>query len=119
MTPTVTKIFDYDCPVCSFMGAFDGKVIFDLEPSTNMKALPLERILDRNNEDPFECLIAQYAERYACNDDYTIDLPVYILTQGKKYVGHVGGEHSQQSLKTQLQELVKNATDSESECSSS
>jgi hypothetical protein len=40
------------------------------------------------------------------------------LTQGKKYVGHVGGEHSQQSLKTQLQELVRNATDSEGERSS-
>ena len=97
------------------MGTFDGKVIFDLEPSTNMKAVALGAILDPNNENAFECLLAQYAERYACNDDYTIDLPVYIVTQGKKYVGHVGGEHSQQSLRTQLQELVTNATNSESE----
>ena len=119
MTLTVTKIFDHDCPICERMGTFDNPVIFELEPKTAIKTVALGAILDRDNKDSFECLIAQYAERYACNDDYTIDLPVYILTQGKKYVGHVGGEHSQQSLKTQLQELVKNATDSESECSSS
>ena len=80
-----------------------------------MKAVALGTILDPNNENPFEGLIAQYAERYACNADYTIDLPVYIVTQGKKYVGHVGGEHTQQALQTQLQELVRNAANSEGE----
>lgn len=115
MTLTVTKIYDYGCPVCEHMGTFDGKVIFDLEPSTNMKGAALGTILDPNNENPFECLIAQYAERYACNADYTIDLPVYILTQGKKYIGHVGGEHTQVELRTKLQELVTNATNSEGE----
>jgi hypothetical protein len=99
------------------MGVFDSKVIADLEPKTSVKTVSLGTIIDLNNEDLFECLIAQYAERYACNDDYTIDLPVYIVTQGKRYVGYVGGEHSQQLLKTQLQELVKNAADSEGECS--
>jgi hypothetical protein len=97
------------------MGTFDGKVIFDLEPSTHMKAVALGTILDPDNEDPFECLLAQYAERYACNADYTIDLPVYIVTQGKSYVGHISGEHTQQALRTQLQEFVRNATNSESE----
>ena len=115
MTLTVSKIYDYDCPVCEYMGTFDGKVIFDLNPPTTIKAVPIGTILDPNNENAFECLLAQYAERYACNDDYTIDLPVYIVTQGKKYIGHVGGEHTQQALKTQLQELVENATNSEGE----
>lgn len=115
MALTVTKVFDYGCPVCEFMGTFDGKVIFDLQPPTNMKAVALGTILDPDNEDPFECVIAQYAERYACNPDYTIDLPVYIVTEGKKYVGHVGGEHTQQALKTKLEEIVQNAADSSSE----
>jgi len=101
------------------MGTFDGKVIFDLDPPTAMKAVSIGTILDPNNENAFECLLAQYAERYACNDDYTIDLPVYIVTQGKKYIGHVGGEHTQQALRTRLQELVTNAANSESECGAS
>ncbi len=112
---TVTKIYDTSCPVCEHMGTFDGKVIFDLEPSTNMKAVALGTILDPDNENPFECLLAQYAERYACNPDYTIDLPVYIVTEGKKYAGHVGGEHTQQALRAQLQEIVTNAENSKSE----
>jgi hypothetical protein len=115
MTLTVTKIYDYGCTICEFMGTFDGKVIFDLEPKTDIKAVALGVILDPNNENPFECLIAQYAERYACNADYTIDLPVYILTQGKKYIGHISGEHTQVELRTKLQELVTNATNSEGE----
>ena len=101
------------------MGSFDGKVVFDLEPSTDLKKVSLGTILDPSNENSFECLIAQFAERYACNDDYTIDLPVYIVTQGKKYIGHVGGEHTRQALKTQLEEIVRNATNSESERSAS
>lgn len=115
MALTVTKIFDYGCPVCEFMGTFDGKVIFDLQPPTNMKATALGTILDPTKADAFESLIAQYAERYACNADYTIDLPVYIVTEGKKYLGHVGGEHTQQALKTQLEEILRNAADSSGE----
>jgi hypothetical protein len=114
MTLTVTKIFDVGCSVCEFMSIFDSKVIFDLEPSADMKAIPLETILDSNNKDPFECLIAQLTERYACNPDYTVDLPVYIVTQGNKYIGHVVGEHTQNELKAKLQRIVTDATNSES-----
>ena len=115
MTLRVTKIFDYGCPVCEHMATYDGKVIWDLEPKAEMRSAELGRILDPDNEDAFDCLIAQYAERYACNADYTIDLPVYMVTQGKSYVGHVGGEHTHQALRTKLQELVTNATNTESE----
>ena len=97
------------------MGTFDGKVIFDLDPPTNMKAVSIGAILDPNNENAFECLLAQYAERYACNDDYTIDLPVYLVTEGKTYLGHVGGEHTQAELKTKLQGIIHAASNQESE----
>jgi hypothetical protein len=114
MTLTVTKIYDYGCPVCEFMGTFDGKVIFDLDPPTNMKAVALGNLLDPSNEKPFENLLAQLVERYACNPDYTVDLPVYMVTQGKSYVGHVVGEHVQNQLKIKLQGIVTNATNTES-----
>lgn len=115
MTLTVTKIYDHGCPVCEHMATFDGKVIWDLEPKVTMHAAELGRILDPDNESNFECLIAQYAERYACNPDYTIDLPVYMVTKGKTYLGHVVGEHSRQDLQTRLQTIVSGASNQESE----
>lgn len=118
MTLTVTKVYDHDCPICEFMGTFDGKVIFDLKPSTNMKAMELGTILDPNQEKPFESLIALLVERYACNPDYTLDLPVYLVTEGKSYVGHVVGEHTQAELTKKLQGILDGATNKEGQATS-
>lgn len=115
MMLTATKIFDYDCSVCEFMGTFDGRVIFDLQPLTDMRAVPIGTLLDPNNENAFERLLAQYAERYACNADYTVDLPVYIITSGKNYLGHVSGENTQSDLKSKLQKIINDRPDTESQ----
>ena len=115
MTLTITKIYDHGCPVCEHMGTFDGKVIFDLTPPTHMKAVALGTILDPNNKNAFECLLAQYAERYACNADYTIDLPVYMVTSGKNYLGHISGENTQSDLKTKLQKILYDWSNTESQ----
>jgi len=115
MTLTVTKVFDHDCPICSFMASFDGKVLFDLKPAVTMKAIELGRLIDPDNENAFECILAQYVERHAVNDDYTLDLPVYMVTQGKTYLGHTKGELSQSELRSKLEEIIADASDPKSE----
>lgn len=117
---TVTKVFDHDCPICEHMSAFDGKVIFDLKPSTNIHRVDLNSVLnpEETSSPEFNALLALLVERYACNPDYTLDLPVYLVTEGKSYVGHVVGEHTQAELTKKLQGILDDATNKESETAS-
>ena len=113
----ITKVYDYDCPICEHMSTFDGKVIFDLQPPTHMSAIAIDRLVALDNEDPHDCFIAQLVERYACNSDYTVDLPVYMLTEGKTYLGHVVGEHTAAELRTKLEGINNAAQNKESDSS--
>lgn len=115
MTLTVTKIYDYGCPVCEAMSAYDSRAIAEIDPAIKLTAIELGRLLDPDNKNPFENVIAQLTERYACNPDYTIDLPAYIVTRGKSYVGHVVGEHVPHEFKNKLQGIVTDATNTEGE----
>lgn len=115
MNTVVTKIYDYSCPICEFMGSFDGKVMFDLEPRVDPYAVSLDVLVNPDNENEFQCLLAQFTERHVCNPDYTLDLPAYIVTRGKTYVGHVSGEQTQSELREKLQKLVSEASNQESE----
>jgi len=111
-TEKIVKVFDYDCPICEFTRAFDGKVIFDLEQKPHFSAVELGEILNSQNEKPEYARYAYLLERYACNDDYTIDLPVYLVLRGKDYLGHIKGEVTQAELREGLEEKL-NAQSSE------
>jgi hypothetical protein len=112
----VTKVFDLNCPVCEAMGAYDKTVVseFDLKA----EAVNLDTLLNLNNENAFECMIAQYVEQYACNADYTLDLPAYIITEGKKYVGHIVGEQTAKELKEKLAEIIDGSNQKDQNVSS-
>lgn len=109
----ITKIFDYDCPICETMSSFDGNVTFNLEPKPTFAIAELSELL--NSDKAWDAYISQFLERFAVNDDYTIDLPVYLVTQGKNYLGHVKGENTQLELRTKLQEILERAENTESD----
>ena len=111
----ITKIYDYGCPICEHMATFEGSVIFNLNTETQFQAKELGVLLDPTNEDLWEQHLAQLAERYAVNLDYTIDLPVYIVTEGTTYIGHAVGELTATELRTKLQEIISGAQNKESE----
>jgi hypothetical protein len=111
----ITKIFDYGCPICEHMATFENNVIFNLESKPDFKVAELGRLLDPANENLWEQHLAQLAERYACNPDYTIDLPVYMVTEGTTYLGHAVGELTAAELRVKLQEIISAAQDKESE----
>ena len=108
----ITKIFDYDCPICEHMSAFEGNVIFNLEAKNHFEAKELGSLL--NSDDVWNSYVSQLLERHAINDDYTIDLPVYLVTEGTNYLGFVKGDNTQHELRTQLQEILRRAEDKES-----
>ena len=107
----ITKIFDFDCPICEHMLTFDSNVVFNLKEKTHYEAKELGSLL--NSEEAWDYYISQLLERYAVNDDYTIDLPVYLVTEGKNYLGHVKSENTQSELRTKLQEIVDRAENKE------
>ena len=111
MTIRITKIFDYDCPICEHMSTFEGNVIFNLEAKNYFEAKELGDLL--NSNEAWNSYVSQLLERYAINDDYTIDLPVYLVTEGTNYLGHVKGENTQSELRSQLQEIVSRAENKE------
>jgi hypothetical protein len=108
----ITKIFDYDCPICEHMSTFEGNVMFNLEVKPHFEVKELSDLL--NSVEPWNSHISLLLERHAVNDDYTIDLPVYLVTEGKNYLGHIKGENTQQELRSQLQEIVSRAENKES-----
>jgi hypothetical protein len=114
----ITKIYDHGCPICEHMATFEGNVIFNLEAKPDFKVAELGRLLDPANENLWEQHLAQLAERYAVNPDYTIDLPVYMVTEGTNYLGHAVGELTATELRTKLQEIISVAQNKKSEAAS-
>jgi hypothetical protein len=107
MTIRITKVYDYDCPICEHMLTFDGNVIFNLGLKTHYGAVELGTLI--NSTEPWNAVVFMLLERHAVNDDYTIDLPVYLVTEGTNYLGHVKGENTQDELRTKLQEILSRA----------
>ena len=113
----IFKIFDHGCPTCEQMSQFDSEVVFSLRQSDKpleYRTRELGAILDPDTEDEDNAALAHYAEIYAVNPDYTIDLPVYFVLEGKKYLGHLVGEHSRDELKAKLEKIVSGASNSKS-----
>lgn len=101
----ITKVYDHGCPICEKMAEYDEKIVSDL--NTKMTTVVLEDVLDAEGDQVFYLALSQYLERYAVNPDYTLDLPVYMVTQSKKYLGHINGDHSQYELKSKLENIFE------------
>ena len=110
VAPRIVKVFDYDCPICEHLTAFDGNIIMGLKERPHFSAVELGQILNNPQEKPDYARYAYWLERYACNDDYTLDLPVYLILRGKDYLGHINGEITPSELRKGLEEKL-NGTD--------
>lgn len=110
----IVKIYDDGCDVCQQMSKFDADVVSALKPAPTLDIKRLDVILDPNNEDPDDCLVALQAERYCCNPDYTIDLPAYLVLEGKRYISCLCGERTPDDLRTTLQALIDDEENPES-----
>ena len=102
----ITKVYDYDCPICLHMGTFEGNVLFNVAAGAHFSAVEMGQLTSLDNENEHECLIAQLVERHACNPDYTVDLPIYMFTEGRTYLGHIGGEHTAAEFRTEIQKIL-------------
>ena len=84
----------------------------DLGQRIHFSAVELGQILDNPDEKAEYTTYRYWLERHVCNDDYTLDLPVYLVLRGKDYLGHLNGEITQQQLREGLEEKL-NAANSE------
>ena len=113
----IFKIFDLGCPTCEEMSQYDSEIILSLsqpEQAIEYRTRELGVILDPDTEDEDNAALAHYAEVYAVNPDYTIDLPVYFVLQGKKYLGHLVGEHNRDDLRTKLEKIISGSANKKS-----
>ena len=110
----VFKIYDRQCDVCQKMAKFDHGVINRLQVQPDYRTVELDHLLDPANPHFEDAVLAQMVERYACNPDYTLDLPVYMVLSGKTYLGHLVGEYSAPELQTKLEEIVNAPPNQES-----
>jgi hypothetical protein len=108
----ITKIFDYDCPICEHMLTFDGNVIFNLGLQTHYGAVELGTL--SNSTEPWNAHVYFLLENHVVSSNYTIDLPVYLVTEGTTYLGHTTGELTQAELRAKLEEVISSAKDKES-----
>jgi hypothetical protein len=111
----VFKVYDHECPICEKMALFDHSTILRLEVQPDYRTVELGNLLSPENPHMEDALLAQCVERYACNPDYTLDLPVYVVMSGKKYLGHLVGEHTATDLQTKLEEIINGAQDKKSQ----
>lgn len=110
----VAKIYDNDCPICEAMSKYDEETLISLDPTPTYIKRTLSEIVSLDNDSSIDALLAHLVERYACNSDYTVDLPVYMLVEGKNYLGHSSGECSPHELRTRLQGAMDGRTNKES-----
>ena len=105
-TVIVTKIFDKDCDICNHMSKHD-RATFESYPELGYQEILLDDII--NNEGNLTKLrLYQCVERYALNNDYTVDLPVYVfLSKQGKYKGHHVGAATIVELRDTIKQCLE------------
>lgn len=103
-----TKVYTQGCTVCEHMSRID-KATFEGFPEIGYQTVDLDDVIN-NDGNLTKLRLYQYIERYALNDDYTVDTPVYIImtTQGK-YLGHHTGEATITQLRDRIKEILDKA----------
>lgn len=98
-----TKVYAKGCTICEHMSRID-KPTFEGFPEIGYQELDLDDIIN-NEGNTTKLRLYQLIEKYAINNDYTVDTPLYMVmtTQGK-YLGHYTGE----ATIVQLRDAVNN-----------
>lgn len=100
-----TKVFSNDCVICEHMSRYDRSV-FEGFPSVAYQEVDLDAIVD-NGGDPTKLRLYQIIERNALNNDYTVDVPLYIVMDKQgKYMGHHSGEASIVELRNEIRNMI-------------
>lgn len=82
-----TKVQDKDCDICLHMSKHD-RATFEAYPEFKFQEVELDDVINHGNN-PTKVRIYQCLEQYAVNNDYTVDLPVYVvLNKQGQYKGH-------------------------------
>jgi hypothetical protein len=109
-TVIVTKVYDTDCDICNHMKKHD-RATFESYPELAFQEVLLDDIINHGNN-LTKLRLYQCVERYALNNDYTVDLPVYVfLSKQGKYLGH----HVGAGTIMELRERVKSTLSAEPE----
>ncbi len=96
-----TKVYAQGCTVCEHMSRID-KPTFEGFPEIGYQEIDLDKIIE-NEGNATKLRLYQLIERYALNNDYTVDTPLYMLmTNQGKYLGH----HTGEATIVQLRELI-------------
>ena len=111
----IVKVYDNDCKICTAMSQYDSDIIGNLPSEPGYRTVQLSQILDPVNNDAEVATVAYYTELHAVNPDYTIDLPVYLVLEGKTYLGHIVGEQKAPELKQKLEEILNGKKDTQSQ----
>lgn len=102
----VTKVFDDNCDICKHMSRHD-RATFENFEGLAYQEVNLDDVINHNGN-VTKHLLYQVLEKYALNNDYTIDLPVYvILTRKGKYAGHHVGAATVVELRDKVKECLE------------
>jgi hypothetical protein len=102
----VTKVYDNNCDVCKHMSKHD-RAVYSEFPEISYQEIDLDGVINHEN-DLTKLRLYQCLERYALNNDYTIDLPVYVyLTKQGKYEGHHIGAATIVELRDKTKEILE------------
>jgi len=105
-TIIVTKVFDEGCDVCKHMSKHD-RATFESFPELAYQEVILDDVINHENN-LTKLRIYQCLERYALNQDYTIDLPVYVfLSKQGRYKGHHVGAATIVELRDKIKECLE------------
>jgi hypothetical protein len=104
-----TKIYAEGCTICEHMSRID-RPTFEGFPEVGYQELDLDDVIN-NEGNPTKVRLYSIIEKYAVNNDYTVDTPLYvIMTMQGKYLGH----HTGEATITQLRECVNKILSQES-----
>lgn len=101
----VTKVYDENCDVCKHMSKHD-RAVYDEFSEIAYQEVNLDNVINHEG-DLTKLRLYQCLERYALNNDYTIDLPVYVyLSKQGKYAGHHVGAATIVELRDKTKEIL-------------
>lgn len=101
-----TKVYSRDCPACEHMSRYDRSV-FEGFSSLRYQEADLDEVIN-NGGNPIKLRLYRLLEEHAVNNDYTVDVPVYLVTDIKgKYLGHHTGEASVKELREKIRLILE------------
>ena len=106
---TLTKVYSRDCEICEHMSRYDLSVAEGFSV-LEYKTVDIDDIVDHSG-DPGKLLLYSLIERHAINPDYTVDVPIYLLSDNEgKYIGHLSGEMNIKDLRNGIKRLIEGGT---------